>query len=672
MKEPEEYTGTFVREIFRRGDFCIGIVKLSQAEEDGPNSMKIIGEFDLVQEGEQISFSGEWEKDRRGDGDIFRVHLLAPALPHDQQGMIEFLQRFTDQIGPTLAERIVEAFGSDTIDVLNTAPLRLLEVEGVGEGRVTAIVDAWREHQYLHELLTFLCRIGVPPRFLRRIHDRWGEKAQEIIKDNPYSLIELDGISFRTADKAGLRAGIDRESVERMAAACWHTLKTIERNGHTCFPLTEFEDEVYSTLQDEEGLEDLPLRGLERLVEQGKVSLVEDEEEGEAFVYLARTLEREQYIGKRLRALSRDRGHPLHFNKAAWQEGVGSLELSKGQEQALHLALNHHALIVTGGPGTGKTTLLKALLMAFESADVEVFLCSPTGRAAKRMEEVTGQPAMTIHRALHFCPSNRSKKGEKTEKEDNQLQGGWGLNRDNPLPPGVVIVDEASMLDNHLTFRIMDALPEDGSLILIGDVDQLPSVGNGNVLRDILLSGVLPTMRLTEVFRQAQSSMIIRNAHRINQGRIPRSKADEGRLDDFRWVKFDDPDEAREAIVSRMIKEHLSGVYKGGVQVLAPTYAGPLGVDLLNEEIQKRLNPHNPVLLEQHGHKIKLRDKVIHTRNNYDLSIFNGDIGVVVPEPSDLAPLQWDIDLAARIKVQLQSKKALVWVEYPDRPFPVP
>ncbi|RPJ80086.1 MAG: ATP-dependent RecD-like DNA helicase, partial [Acidobacteria bacterium] len=506
------------------------------------------------------------------------------------------------------------------------APRALERVEGIGPTKRERIKDAWEEAKHIHKIMVFLHSHGVSTSRAVRIHRTYGERAIEILMEDPYALArDIHGIGFKSADQIAQRLGIPQDSVKRASAGLSHVLLEATDEGHCGLPEGMLIEEAVKLLQVPEGVV------LEALAEQIRHNrIVLEEIDGEKTAFLPHLQAAEREIASRLARLvsARDNSYPpIDFEKAvAWCAERTGLDLAPSQKEALKVVLNSRAAIITGGPGVGKTTLIKTILTILAAKKVRCLLCAPTGRAAKRLSEATGHEAKTIHRLLEAQPSGR-----------------FGRTDRNPLECDLLIVDEVSMVDVLLMAMLLRACPSSAALVFVGDVDQLPSVGPGMVLRDLIESGLVPVVRLTEVFRQAAGSEIIRSAHAIRQGafRIP-GKAD--RPADFLFLERQEADAIVATVselVQRRIPSHLGVDPARDVQVLCPMNRGQLGVRELNVRLQELLNALRPgeVTLDRFGFRFGKRDKVIQLENNYDKEVFNGDIGFV----ERIDPIQHEI-----------------------------
>jgi exodeoxyribonuclease V alpha subunit len=558
---------------------------------------------------------GRWVQDRQF-GRQFRAELLTSTPPSTREGIEKYLgSGMVKGIGPTYAKKLVAKFGEGIFDIIENQSARLEEVDGIGPKRRRKIKDAWAEQKVIREIMVFLHSNGVSTSRAVRIYKTYGDDAIEKVRANPYRLAEdIAGIGFKTADQIAQKVGIPVDSLVRACAGLNHVLLEATGQGHCALPIGLLKDETGKLLLVNEQLIDT---ALQRTLAAGDLAL--ESIDGEELIFLPALKRAEEGIAGRIRMLSASASNypPIVFDKAvAWcQERTGK-EFAPSQREALKQALTSRVLIITGGPGVGKTTLVNAILLILRAKKVNCVLCAPTGRAARRLSETTGLEAKTIHRLLEVQPGT----------------GRFARNESNPVDCDLLVVDECSMVDVTLMNHLLRALPVRASLLLVGDVDQLPSVGPGMVLRNLIDSGVVPVVRLTEVFRQVAHSRIITTAHRVNEGRMPEPGAKDG---DFFFMDRAEPEQIAETLVE-MVKTRIPGKFRldplRDVQVLCPMNRGSLGIRELNVRLQEELNPARagePVA-EKFGWKFRVRDKVLQTENNYDKDVFNGDIGQIV------------------------------------------
>lgn len=586
------------------------------AVRDRDEAVTLVGVFPRVYSGASVRATGAWETDPQ-HGPQLRVSGLSVLEPKTAAGLEKYLgSGVMPGIGPTYAKRIVEVFGKDTLRVLDEAPERLSEVPGLGKKRIVGIVDAWRENRALHDVMVFLQANGVLPGLAARIVKRYGQRAAQVVADEPYRLaLEVAGIGFRTADRIAESVGVARDSPLRHQAALLQAAREETEKGHTFTPEAELFVATRELLQDDV-LEGNLTRSVQALVLGGHV--VVDAGEGHARnVYLTDVFEAEARLAKRFVALATSEpARKLEVSDAELEAIVGhaGVALSPEQRDALEAVRRSPVLVVTGGPGVGKTTLLSTILALFRRARLLVRLAAPTGRAAKRMSESSGSEAVTLHRLLEVDPKTLTFKRNETF----------------PLDGDAFVIDETSMVDVRLADALLRAIPDGKRLVLVGDVDQLPSVGPGNVLFDVIRSGVVPVARLTTVFRQARTSRIVLAAHAINRGEAPEELAAGEESDFFMVPSKDAASTAR--IVEKLVTERIPKKFGldpvRDVQVLTPMNKGPLGALALNTELQRLLNPGSGGLVRR-TRTYRVGDKVMQVKNNYDAQVYNGDVGLV-------------------------------------------
>jgi exodeoxyribonuclease V alpha subunit len=574
----------------------------------------VVGHMAAVTPGESVQATGEWTQDRV-HGPQFRATWLRTAAPTSAEGIEKYLASgLLKGIGPHFARRLIAAFGTSVFDVIEREPSRLRDVEGIGPLRATRITEGWQSQRAVRDIMIFLHGHGVGTSRAVRIYKTYGAEAVAVIRENPYRLArDIRGIGFLTADRIAAKAGIEKDAMIRLRAGVTHVLAEALDQGHCGLPATELVSTATRLLESttERVSEALDLELAARTV-------IRDTVAGESCIFLAGLHAAERLIAERLRRLAA--GAPpwpaIDADKALpWVAARLSITLAPRQEEALRLALVSRALVITGGPGVGKTTLLEAILQILTAKRVRAALCAPTGRAARRLSETTGLEAKTIHRLL----------------EVNARDGRFRRDESHPLDCDLVVVDETSMVDVPLMASLVRAIPPQAALLLVGDVDQLPSVGPGHVLGDIIASGAVPVVRLVEVFRQAAESRIVRSAHRINAGELPEI-APPADTSDFYVVDADDPEDALQRIVSLVrtrIPQRFGLDPVRDVQVLCPMNRGTIGARALNLELQKALNPPREVRIERFGWTYSVGDKVMQIENDYDREVYNGDVGFI-------------------------------------------
>jgi len=572
-----------------------------------------VGALAAVKEGELLHLKGRYEIHPKW-GEQFKVVWWYAVLPATVAGIKKYLASgLVKGIGPEMAKRLVERFKADTLKVIDDEPERLKDVPGIGPKRVEMIRRSWQGHKEIREILVTLQGLGISLGQAAKIHQAYGDRAREVVTSNPYQLaLDIQGIGFQTADRLASRLNLDPLAPARLAAGLIHVLDAMAGEGHVYVP----KDLLLKEAQELLKVPPQPLDGaLDRLARDGKV-LIPDLAAGRG-VYKRPAWVAENGVAQMLGRLVTTPGlNPLLEMEHLLGEVQKrrKLELASEQRDAVVAALKEKLLIVTGGPGTGKTTIVSCILDLYRHLGARVMLMAPTGRAAKRLSETTQFEAATIHRALEWSPQT----------------GGFKRNPQDPLKADVVVVDEMSMVDIFLMYHLLRAVPQTSRLIMVGDAHQLPAVGPGNVLKDLMDSGVVKVVRLTQIYRQARESLIVVNAHRINQGVFPFIPPHWGR-GDFAFLELDDP-EALKARLLDLVVQDLPRRYGfhpvKDLQVITPMHRGPLGIQTLNHELQQRLNPQG----EQWtwgGRPWRRLDKVMQLRNNYLKEVFNGDIGQV-------------------------------------------
>lgn len=608
--------------------FCVGELR----EEGGPMHT-VTGVMPNVQCGETLELKGSWETHQR-HGRQFKVNSCTSTLPASVYGIRKYLgSGLVPGIGKTYAKKIVETFGKETFEIIETDSGRLREVEGIGPKRATDIKQAWDTQRASREVMLFLQTYGVSVRNCLRLVRKYGNHAKTILMEDPYTTArEIDGIGFKTADQIARNLGFGFASPERIEAGLLHVIKDKESEGHTALPRSFLLEEAQRLLEVE-AIDVEPCLG--HLVEGQHLIIVE----GTDLLQLPINQIREKTIVRHVERIKDTASclPPIKVDVAIeWAQQRSRIEFSIEQAQGLYQALSSKLCILTGGPGTGKTTILRSLVDILSAKKLRIALASPTGRAAQRLSESTRRPASTLHRLLKFDPS----------------KGGFTANEEHPLNCHYLIVDEASMLDTSLAAAMFRAIPADAHLLLVGDVNQLPSVGPGNVLKDLIEHAGVPVVCLQQVYRQREESNIVTTAHAVLGGRASPPKIARGldALDpkwDLQFIMENEPDaclRTLEDLLANWIPKRLHGIDPiRDVQVLAPMHRGTVGIRQINLTLQKRLNPNGKSI--QFGDtRYAEGDRVIQTRNNYDKNIFNGDMGRVAKVLPDAGTLAVDFD----------------------------
>jgi len=608
--DKEELRGTLERVVFHNEENGYTIFRLRP--EGKIDVETVVGTMQSPQVGAHLRVSGHYINHPKF-GSQLQMDTYSEERPSTAEGIQMFLASGCIKgIGPKWAERIVVHFGMETFQILDENPDKLLEILRFGQKRLDAVKLSWAKHQGIRELMVFLQGHGIGPAFSFRIYKHYEQAALSVVQENPYRLaMDIHGIGFHTADNLALRLGFEHNSALRAEAGLLYTLVETSNAGHIYYPKNKLIEKTSSTLDIDP---DLAAGAITTLLRDDRI-VIEDLGDHEG-VYLTRYHMYESKIAFYLKRLLRS-PRSLHFKDAKTTVETVldkmSIELAEEQKEAVFMATRSKIMVLTGGPGTGKTTILNSIIKVFQTVGAKILLAAPTGRAAKRITETSGCEAKTIHRLLEFSP-----------KEE-----GFGRNENNPLACGLLIVDEASMMDTMLMFQLIKAAPIGATIIFVGDINQLPSVGPGNVLRDIIASGAVPVVELIDVFRQAAESDIICNAHMINKGEFPIIR--KGIKTDFFFFKQDDSEKVVELIVD-LIKNRIPQKFNfksDDIQVLSPMTKGSTGTINLNKQLQLALNPSTVIITR--GEKIfKLNDKVMQIRNNYDKDVFNGDMGHII------------------------------------------
>lgn len=597
--------------------------------EDGEAT--IVGKIPIINLGETLKVEGEWVY-HPTYGEQLKVTNVSLVVPSTVNGIEKYLSSgLIPYIGPKTARKIVERFGLDTLDIIQYNPEKLKEIEGIGDKKLEKIVTAYREQSEIRDIMMFLQQFGITPNYSMRIYKKYGKDTISILTENPYKLSEdIYGIGFKKADKIAENMGISKTSPYRIQGGIRYVLNTYAANGHSYVPLEELTEEVSKLLEIEgdliaDSLRDLAIKGIVHILTVGE----------ELRIYYTPYHVAENNVARKIVELARAELKSLNIDVDEMIKSIEeeeNIQFAKRQIEAIKESIENGMVVITGGPGTGKTTIINAIIRIFQEEGLKVSLAAPTGRAAKRMTEATGMEAKTIHRLLEYSYM------------DEEMV--FGRDEDSPLETDLLIVDEASMVDILLMNSLLKAVVPGTRLILVGDVDQLPSVGAGNVLRDIINSQAVKVVKLDEIFRQAKESHIVVNAHRINKGEYP--ILNKGK--DFFFIKEQDPNKIVNIILD-LCKERLPSYYGvdpvKDIQVLTPMKKGEVGLNSLNRHLQEVLNPKGPYKKErQIGEEIfRVGDKVMQIKNNYSIEweviegglavergegVFNGDLGTIM------------------------------------------
>ncbi|MBP7571288.1 MAG: ATP-dependent RecD-like DNA helicase [Acidobacteria bacterium] len=622
----EHLTGVVERVVFHNDENGFTVLRLSvRGRRD---LLTVVGHAPAARPGEFLQAEGTWKHDRT-HGLQFEAASMQAVTPTTLEGIEKYLSSgLIKGIGPHLAGKLVEAFGTRVFEVVEHQPERLRTVGGIGRTRAESITSAWRDQKSVRDIMLFLHSHGVGSSRAVRIFKTYGHEAIPLITENPYRLAaDIRGIGFLTADRIAASLGIDPQAMIRARAGIGYALTEAMDDGHCGLPLAVLKETASRLLE-------IPAPLIERAIqmELDAGTIAADQVEGREAIFLAGLYSAERAIALRIRSQATG---PLPWPSIdadaalGWAERRLGMTLAPMQREAFSMALRTRFLVITGGPGVGKTTLLNAILAVLAAKRVRMALAAPTGRAAKRMSEATGREAKTIHRLLEVDPRT----------------GGFRRQESNTLDCDLLVVDETSMVDVPLMHSLMRAVPPRAAVLLVGDVDQLPSVGPGRVLGDIIDSGAVPVVRLTEVFRQASASRIIVNAHRINAGEMP--ELTPSGADDFYFWEADEPEKAAQRLL-QAVCERIPARFgldpMRDVQVLCPMIRGVLGARSLNAELQKRLNPGREPRLERYGWTFSPGDRVMQVENDYDKDVYNGDLGFIRSIDPSLSHLTVDFD----------------------------
>ena len=623
MMEELIVRGIAERILFEASDSDYRVFRLHDESSDTTYTVTGHGMKPLV--GDRLEVKGHWVQPKRY-GRQFAADGWSRVIPESVDGIERFLgSGAVKGMGPALAHRVVAHFGKDTMEILEKDPQRLLEIEGIGPKKLAVITESFYEEKQINDIAYDLEQHGVAGRYASRLLQKYGDDVHYVLTEEPYRMIhEIDGFGFKTADQIALAYGMDRQSPQRLGAGLAYVLQTMTQNGHVCIPDTELVRRAAFLLQaDALGLHDI----LQDTVDMGQLRTADFE--GTVYVYTPEAYEEEESIANRIREMAAMK--PLAVKTHVqlfldrWQDSC-HFELADKQREAVEKSLQSGMTVITGGPGTGKTTVVQTIIRLAEQEGLRILLCAPTGRAAKRLAETTQRKAKTIHRLL--IPDGHVGKVQSFEYNETKL-----------LPADLVIVDEVSMLDMEMMYHLLNALKPQCRCILVGDADQLPSVGAGAVLHDVIASEMVPVVRLDTIFRQKEGGRIVTNAHLINNGRLPVVNEDL----EFRFVEIETEADGATQISALYRSEVQETGDEFAVQVLSPMYKDPCGVDNLNQLIQERLNPPVVGKGELKGRHMIFRvgDKVMQKHNDYEKGVFNGDIGQIFAVQHDMVYVRY-------------------------------
>ncbi len=628
MTEEATLDGTLERFVYRAEDTSFVVARLVTT---GHEQVTIVGDLLGVQEGLPLRLRGQWVNDKR-HGRQFRVSTYHTRTPETLIGIQRFLgDGLIPGIGPALAKAMVAKFGLETLEVITKEPHRLTEVVGIGTKKAATISQAFAEQKHVQDVMVFLQGIGISAAFAVRISKKYGKDAISVVKSNPYRLAhEIRGIGFAKADAIAQKLGIAKDAPERLEAGLLHALETAVEDGHMHLP----DDELLKAAAELLAVDGEPLPARLAALEERRLIVRENLGHRGPCTMLPWAHVAELEAAERIAELTRTPQKPMALDVGAAVhafEHVTGVTLADQQRRAVEAALIDKCVVITGGPGVGKTTIVKAIVHLSRLVHRRVALAAPTGRAAKRLAEATQYEAATIHRLLEYNPH----------------EGGFQRAKEIPLEADIVIIDESSMVDAQLFHALLNAMPASAQLVLVGDIDQLPSVGAGAVLQDMIASDAATVIRLTEIFRQAAQSKIVVSAHAINHGELPDLDSPAGNTSDFYFINREDPEAARSTIVE-LVAERIPQRFGldpiHDVQVLAPMHRGDLGTQILNHVLQERLNQSTGDELTRGDRAFRRGDKVMQLKNDYDKGVFNGDIGVVAAVIKDDGQLRVEFD----------------------------
>lgn len=604
----EEIFGSIENIIFVNEENGFTVAKIR--EKDKRELTCIVGNLSSINSGEMIRCEGKWLSHSQY-GKQFEVSSFEVKAPTDLKGIQKYLESgLIKGIGPVYAQKIVEKFGLETLDIIEQDPFRLMDVDGIGEKRVKKIKSCWDEQKSIRNVMIFLRSYDISSTFAEKIFKCYGNQTMSKIKENPYQLAkDIIGIGFKIADKIAFRLGIDKNCEKRIESGIEFTLWELSNIGHSCYPKVLFLEEAKKIL-------DVDISFIQKVLDQMilKKDIIISSIEGREFLWLKTLFFYEEGIAKFLNLIHQSSCSLRRVNEdkaLIWVENLLKIKLAKNQIEAIKNCLIDKIHIITGGPGTGKSTITKAILEITHKLTSKIILAAPTGKAAKRMAQITKKRAVTIHSLLEY----------------DFVSGTFQKNEENKLKCSLIIIDESSMIDTFLMFHLLRAIPHDARVIFIGDIDQLPSVGPGNILKDMIDSKTIKITELSEIFRQAKNSKIITNAHKINKGFFPELTSDS----DFRYIEAKEPEILLQKILS-LVTEDLP---KMGfdpiqdIQVLAPMKKGIIGTENLNIQLQAKLNPSSFFLMKG-SRRFQKNDKIMQIKNNYNKHVYNGDVGIII------------------------------------------
>jgi len=605
----------------KESGFTIAKVKVDGQVEP----VTVVGKLMSPVPGVILKMKGEWA-DHPKYGRQFKVIDYKTAVPATVYGIKNYLgSGLIKGLGPVMAGRIVKKFGIKTLDIIENKIEKLADVDGIGEKRIAMIKTSWDEHKNIRDVMLFLQTYGVSTGYGVKIFKQYGNRSIDVVRENPYCLAtDIFGIGFTIADSIAEKLGFSKDSELRVKAGILYVLNHLADKGHVFYPYELLVIECVKTLQVNRKI---VADAIDTAAGEGKIVIEDIDDSIEEFraynkaVYLSKfhfCETRIAFLLKRLVCSPKSIRNINADQALKWVQKQLDIIPAKNQEAAIRAALQNKVVVITGGPGTGKTTIINAMIKIFAGLKTKIMLAAPTGRAAKQMSETTGHNAATIHRMLKFSVQ----------------KGGFQKNEKNPLNCDLLIVDEASMIDTILMHHLLKAIPAGATFILVGDVNQLPSVGPGNVLSDIIKSGIMPVIELSEIFRQARGSRIIINAHKINRGIVPDIRAQDslGSRKDFYFIQQEDPEKVLEIIIE-LVKKRIPSRFGFNpieeIQVLTPMHKGVIGAENLNAKLQTALNPGKDMVISG-NRNFKVNDKVMQIKNNYEKDVFNGDIGRII------------------------------------------